>query len=145
MTSSTGKHELPASPNPDHLRKQAKARLAEMRARAPGARLGEAQLVLAREYGFASWAALQAEAVRRAASPAGAIRRIRRAPASLFPFWRMAETEKDEAPERFFRIGMAVQVGLLVTVLAALGLVELAMAQGLPFNRPLTAHHHQAF
>lgn len=144
MTSSTGKHELPASPNPDHLRKQAKARLAEMRARAPGARLGEAQQVLAREYGFASWAALQAEVARRAASPAGAIRRIRRLPAAILPFWRMAEAEGDEAPERFFRIGMMVQVGLLVTVLAALGLIQLAMAQGLPFNRPLAVHHRQA-
>jgi hypothetical protein len=145
MTSSTGKRELPVNPNPDHLRKQAKARLSEMRARAPGAKLGEAQLVLAREYGFSNWTALQTEVVRRAASPAGAIRRIRRAPVSLFPFWRMAETERDEVPERFFRIGMAAQVGLLVTVLAALGLVELAIHQGLPFNRPLAAHHRQAF
>lgn len=144
MTSRAAKRELPDFPNPDHLRKQAKVRLAEIRARAPGAKLGEAQLVLAREYGFASWTALQAEVARRAASPAGAIRRIRRAPMAVFPFWRTA-LEREEAPERFFRIGMAVQVGLLVTVLAALGLVELAIHLGLPFNSPLAAHHRQAF
>jgi hypothetical protein len=145
MTSSTGKRELPASPNSDHLRKQAKARLAEMRLRAPGARLGEAQLILAREYGFSDWAALQAEVARHAASPAGAWARIRRMPAAVLPFWRMPEAERDEAPESFFRIGMAAQVGLLVVVLAALGLVELAMYEGLPFERPLAAHHHRSF
>jgi len=145
MTSSTGKRELPASPSPDYLRKQAKSRLTEMRQRAPSARLGEAQLILAREYGFSSWAALQAEVARRAASPAGAIRRIRRAPAAVFPFWRMAQGEGDENLDTFFRVGMTVQVGLLVVVLAGLGLVELAMVQGLPFNRPLVVHHHQAF
>jgi hypothetical protein len=64
---------------------------------------------------------------------------------AVFPFWRTIEMGPDETPGRFFRIGMAVQVGLLVTALAALGLVELAIHQGLPFNRPLAAHHRQAF
>jgi hypothetical protein len=52
--------ELPARPNLDHLKKQAKDRLIQLRQRAPGARLADAQHVLAREYGFQSWAALKA-------------------------------------------------------------------------------------
>jgi len=145
MTSSTGKRELPASPSPDHLRKQAKSRLTEMRQRAPSARLGEAQLILAREYGFSSWAALQAEAARRAASPAGAIRRIRRAPTALIPFWRTTDVEVDSTPHVFFRIGMVMQVTGLLVLLGVVGLVSLAIHQGLPFNRSLVVHHHQAF
>ena len=143
MTSDVQKRELPVSPNPDHLRKQAKVRLAEMRQRVPGARLGQAQLVLAREYGFSGWAALQAEVERRAASPAGAWQRIRRAPASLMPFWRMRE-EADGMPLAFFRIGMVMQVGGLLVLLGVIGLVALAIHQGLPFNAPLAVHRHQA-
>ena len=142
MTSS--KRELPVRPNPDHLRKQAKSRLAEMRFSAPGARLGEAQLILAREYGFPDWAALQAETARRVASPAGAWARIRRAPIGLAPFWRTAEAEVDGVPQTFFRIGMVMQVTGLLLLLGVLGLVTLAVRQGLPFNRPLASHHHQA-
>jgi hypothetical protein len=52
--------ELPARPNFDHLKKQAKDRLAELRKRSPAARLADAQHALAREYGFPSWAALKA-------------------------------------------------------------------------------------
>ena len=144
MTSRNGKRELPPSPNPDHLRKQAKARLAEMRKRAPTARLTEAQLVLAREYGFATWAALQAEAARRAASPAGSWSRIRRAPLGVVPFWRMPEAERDEAPQVFFRIGMVMQVGVLLILLAGAGLVTIALHQGLPLGHPPAVHHPRA-
>jgi hypothetical protein len=140
MTSSTEKRELPVNPNSDHLRKQAKARLAEMRLHAPGARLGEAQLILAREYGFSGWAALQAEVARRAASPAGAWARIRRAPAALVPYWRTAEAEADGMPQTFFRIGMVMQVSGLLLLLGVIGIVQLAIDQRLPFNRPLASH-----
>jgi ankyrin repeat protein len=51
---------LPDSPNLGWLRKQAKRRLQEIRATRPDARLSEAQLDLARQYGFASWRALKA-------------------------------------------------------------------------------------
>src|SRR6185369_2789587 len=61
MTGNSGKRVLPPLPNSHHLRKQAKARLATMKAKVPGARLADAQLILAREYGFSNWAALQAE------------------------------------------------------------------------------------
>lgn len=51
---------LPESPNLDWLRKQAKRRLVELRSSAPAARLADAQLDLARQYGFPSWRALKA-------------------------------------------------------------------------------------
>jgi hypothetical protein len=53
-------HALPSRPNLEHLRKQAKARLHELRARTPDAQLADAQHAVARDYGFASWPKLQA-------------------------------------------------------------------------------------
>lgn len=51
---------LPAQPNLDWLRKTAKAQLAELRRRDTAAKLHQAQLAVARDYGFASWRALKA-------------------------------------------------------------------------------------
>jgi ankyrin repeat protein len=51
---------LPDSPNLEWLRKQAKHRLDELRETNPAARLADAQLALARQYGFSSWRALKA-------------------------------------------------------------------------------------
>lgn len=51
---------LPRQPHIDWLKKTAKERLAAMRARDPDAKLHQAQLDLAKEYGFASWRALKA-------------------------------------------------------------------------------------
>src|SRR5262249_42403648 len=51
---------LPPQPHIDWLKKAAKDRLAELRAGDPAAKLHQAQLALAREYGFASWRALKA-------------------------------------------------------------------------------------
>jgi ankyrin repeat protein len=51
---------LPDNPNLEWLRKQAKHRLDDLRHENPGAQLADAQLALAREYGFASWRALKA-------------------------------------------------------------------------------------
>lgn len=59
---------LPSRPNLDHLRKQAKARLHELRARRPDAQLADAQHAVARDYGFASWPKLQAH-VRTLSAP----------------------------------------------------------------------------
>jgi ankyrin repeat protein len=50
---------LPAQPNLEHLRNEAKRRLKALRARAPDAKLADAQLAVARDYGFASWRALK--------------------------------------------------------------------------------------
>ena len=52
--------DLPAQPNLEHLKKQAKERLAQLRQQSPTARLADAQHALAREYSFQSWAALKA-------------------------------------------------------------------------------------
>jgi hypothetical protein len=51
--------DLPTTPNLEHLRKQAKHRLAEMQQQNPSAQLADAQHVIAREYGFASWPKLK--------------------------------------------------------------------------------------
>lgn len=51
---------LPDAPDLDWLRKQAKRRLQEMRGTNDLAKLSDAQLALAREYGFPSWRALKA-------------------------------------------------------------------------------------
>lgn len=50
--------KLPARPNLDHLRRQAKVRLPALRRTDPAARLADAQLAVARESGFSSWPAL---------------------------------------------------------------------------------------
>lgn len=52
---------LPSRPNLEHLKKQAKARLAELQQLDPNAQLTDAQHALACEYGFASWLKLKAE------------------------------------------------------------------------------------
>src|SRR5256885_1419821 len=86
MTGDSGKRQLPPLPHSHHLRKQAKARLAAMKAKMPSARLADAQLILAREYGFSNWAALQAEVARRGAGPLGQRANVRRAHvAPLYP------------------------------------------------------------
>jgi ankyrin repeat protein len=60
---------LPARPNLDWLRKTAKQRLRELRTRNPDTKLADAQLAVAREFGFRSWRALKAEVDRLQASP----------------------------------------------------------------------------
>ncbi|HZO19902.1 MAG TPA: ankyrin repeat domain-containing protein [Gemmatimonadaceae bacterium] len=60
QTPASGTLRLPDTPNLEWLRKQAKRRLEELRLTAPDARLADAQLHLARDYGFSSWRALKA-------------------------------------------------------------------------------------
>src|SRR5687768_10297176 len=57
--------QLPARPNLEHLRNEAKQRLTALRQLDSSAQLADAQRELAREYGFASWGQLKA-AVDRA-------------------------------------------------------------------------------
>ena len=52
--------DLPARPNLDHLRKQAKALLRSMRQHRAEAKLSDAQHAVAREHGFTSWPKLKA-------------------------------------------------------------------------------------
>ena len=56
---------LPAQPSLEYLRKEAKQELAQLRSRAHSAQLADAQLLLARTYGFSSWRVLKAEVQRR--------------------------------------------------------------------------------
>jgi len=58
--------QLPKRPNLDQLRRQAR----ELQRRSSPQRLSAAQLALAREYGFRSWARLKAEVQARSTSPA---------------------------------------------------------------------------
>jgi hypothetical protein len=131
----TGKHVLPPIPHPDHLRKQAKSRLATMRTRAPATRLGEAQSVIAREYGFANWAALQAEVTRRMDSPRGRWRQVRRAHvAALYPerFRQDAllDGEADiQMTQHFFLTGAAAHIGFLFAALVGLALLFVTPGQ----------------
>jgi hypothetical protein len=50
---------LPEHPSLEHLKKQARRRLRELRLAAPASKLAEAQLQVARGYGFPSWRALK--------------------------------------------------------------------------------------
>jgi hypothetical protein len=135
MTDDKDKRQLPAIPHPDHLRKQAKARLAAMRAKMPTARLADAQGVIAREYGFASWAALQAEVASRVQSPNGQWRKVRKAHvAALYPErFRQDALLDDEANIqtnlRFFLAGAAAQIGFLFAALVGLALLFITPAQ----------------
>ena len=56
---------LPDHASLDHLRRQAKDQLAELRRGADTATLGDAQALVARQYGYPSWADLKAEVERR--------------------------------------------------------------------------------
>jgi Domain of unknown function (DUF3471) len=60
-----GAHALPPQPNFEHLKNDAKDRLAVMRENAPDTKLADAQFALARDYGFSSWRALKDEVERR--------------------------------------------------------------------------------
>ncbi len=70
-----GRLMLPSRPHLDHLRKQAKTRLGEMRAAQPDARLADAQRALAQDYGFSSWSLLRQEVSRRTGTPHAPARR----------------------------------------------------------------------
>lgn len=57
--SASASSKLPAHPNLEHLKNEAKQRVKTMRAESPAARLSEAQLHVARSYGFPSWRKLK--------------------------------------------------------------------------------------
>ena len=57
--SASASSHLPAHPNLEHLKNEAKRRLKTMRAESPAMRLSEAQLLVARSYGFPSWRKLK--------------------------------------------------------------------------------------
>jgi hypothetical protein len=61
-----GARALPAHPNLEHLKNEAKQRLRSLRESDATAKLADAQFQLAREYGFTNWRQLKAEVERRA-------------------------------------------------------------------------------
>ena len=145
MTSQNGKRQLPLLPHPDHLRKQAKARLAAMKATEPAAKLADAQRSVAAEYGFDSWAALQTEVMHRTTGALG--RRIYRRrslsrvlkPGSLVPdrIWQQPESG---SPQTLLQTGIAVQVSFLIAALLGIGVVCFVLHQaGVPL-RAIPAH-----
>ncbi len=66
MTHALAGRDLPARPNLERLKNEAKQRLEGLRAVDPRAKLAGAQFQLARDYGFTSWRELKAEVDRRA-------------------------------------------------------------------------------
>ena len=145
---------LPLLPHPDHLRKQAKARLAAMREKSPTARLAEAQLVIAREYGFDNWGAMQAEVTRRTKGPRGATASLRRADLTPLHAARFQESPDADsalhAPMDFFRLGLVAQIGFVFVALAGLALVFVAIgphdaASAPPVLAPLARLLHGIF
>ena len=113
-----GKRTLPDLPSAENLRKQAKERLAELRTKTPSVRLTHAQFILAREYGFVDWRAMQAEVTRRMNSSNGLRARILRLPKAV-PRPGPAE-EPDDMP----MIGMRSMAltGYILIVLIGIGL-----------------------
>jgi hypothetical protein len=81
MTTESQRRVLPAHPSLDHLRKEAKHMLGILRARANAAQLTDAQLIVARAYGFSSWRALKLEVDQRRQAPS------RRLPAIMAEAW----------------------------------------------------------
>jgi ankyrin repeat protein len=59
-------HALPSRPNLEWLKKTAKQHLRELRAANPASKLADAQLAVARRFGFSSWRALKAHIDRPA-------------------------------------------------------------------------------
>jgi hypothetical protein len=118
MPADEGKRTLPDLPSAENLRKQAKERLAELRAKTPSARLTHAQFILAREYGFTDWTAMQAEVARRTNSPRGMRARILRSSVAV-PRADLANEPDDMEP-----IGMRpMALTVVLAVLIGLGLI----------------------
>jgi hypothetical protein len=124
MTDFIGKQTLPPHPHLDHLRKQAKARLAEMRAAQPGARLADAQHALAQDYGFSTWGSLRAEVMRLTGAPDDRYIRIQR---RLKPLKHRDREVHDAAMEQathaeshtaFFLSGAGTNIGVLFVIVA---------------------------
>ena len=91
--------DLPDRPHVDHLKKQAKALLRQLRERQPDATLADAQHALARDYGFSSWPKLKTHLEASAAgdhgsSDGGTTAPTSGASASAPLFYRFTEAAK---------------------------------------------------
>lgn len=135
MTEPSPKRSLPLIPHHDHLRKQAKARLAAMRIRNPTARLAHAQSLIAREYGFANWNGLLGEVNRRVKGPNQVQAPIRRALTACGDRLR-AEDEEDHADAalRLFSTWSAAQAATVFVALVGMGILFLPLLPGTVFH-----------
>jgi uncharacterized glyoxalase superfamily protein PhnB len=99
---SPSESRLPARPSLEQIRKKAKERLVELRAVDPSLKLADAQLSLARDYGFASWPKLVAHVA--AVDPRGSEPRI------TAPVSRALGTANAERAVAFWRDVLAFDV-----------------------------------
>jgi hypothetical protein len=104
--------DLPPNPHLNHLRQQAKQRLIALKAVSGVARLSDAQLLVARSYGFPSWRAMKAEVDRRNA----AVSKLEHPP----PLFAMARPRTTAPGGRLQRLHNPLELeGVLFPYLAA--------------------------
>jgi hypothetical protein len=101
---------LPDHPSLEHLRKEAKQRLGKLRGSGASAQLADAQLLVAREYGFSSWRALKAAVERTAPSTA-----YHRPPLNHHRLAHAAMSDRMGVENAFYSF---MAVGVLLTSLA---------------------------
>ncbi len=95
---------LPAHPNLEHLKKQAKDLLHDLQQQNPGAKLADALHALAREYGFTSWPELKAHVESRRRQAESAVEPKAVAPANPFVGrWTANLSKSTQDPANPFR------------------------------------------
>jgi hypothetical protein len=94
--------QLPAYPNLEHLKKQAKDLLPALQRENPGRKLADAQHAIARMYGFGNWAQLKAH-VESLARPADAMAATTVKPHALAGVWKANVPESTPHPDNSFR------------------------------------------
>ena len=128
------KRQLPPVPHPDHLRKQAKARLAAMRAKLPTARLADAQatspanmaLPVGRRFSPKWHSGCKARAASGARFSAAMSPPLSRA---LPPGWLLEDEADIQTNQRFFLAGAVAQIGFLAAALVGMALLFVTPAQ----------------
>ncbi len=103
---------LPSRPHIEHLRKQAKALLAELRRQHPDTQLAEAQRRLARAHGFSTWAALKAHVMARMEAAAPGHASVADRPHPLDGVWR-ADPERSTFPPEAHHRSALLRLGVL--------------------------------
>jgi len=109
--------QLPAYPNLEHLKKQAKDLLPALQRENPDRKLADAQHAIARMYGFGTWAQLKSH-VESLARPADAMATTAAKPHALTGAWTANVPESTPHPDDPFRsatLEFAVE-GDLVTI-----------------------------
>lgn len=115
---------FPESPDLEWLRKEAKRRLRDLRAKQPDAKLSDAQFALAKAYGFPSWRALKAHVD------------VRTVDGQLFDAARAGDAATlarllDECPDRLHARAQPYQFTLLHAGAAHDGVVALLLNRGI--------------